>query len=159
MRRPPTGEPSHANVLLRSGDGVSVFLGVGPELRADGETKKTQEMPKAQSETIQVQDVPKVVVDAVKTKFPDAQMQKAKKKVVMETPSSARPHEQGDREQRPHDPQRQDRRAQEGIPASELPAKVAEAVYASYPNSTTKKAEKGHRVQGREELQTGSDHF
>ena len=28
------------------------------------------------------------------------------------------------------------------IPASELPAKVAEAVYATYPNSTTKKAEK-----------------
>ena len=28
------------------------------------------------------------------------------------------------------------------IPASELPAKVAETVYAQYPNSTTKKAEK-----------------
>ena len=28
------------------------------------------------------------------------------------------------------------------IPASELPAKVAETVYTQYPNSTTKKAEK-----------------
>ena len=35
----------------------------------------------ATSETVQIQDLPKEVVDAVKTKFPDAQMQKAKKKV------------------------------------------------------------------------------
>jgi hypothetical protein len=33
------------------------------------------------SEAIQIQDLPKEVVDAVKAKFPDAQMQKAKKKV------------------------------------------------------------------------------
>jgi hypothetical protein len=101
-----------------------------------------QQIP-AKSETIQIQDVPKEVVDAVKTKFPDAQMQKAKKKVDNgKTFFGIGLTSKGTEHSLLLTPKGKIVELKKVIPASELPAKVAETVYASYPNSTTKKAEK-----------------
>jgi len=98
---------------------------------------------RAQDVTIQIQDVPKEVVDAVKTKFPDAQMQKAKKKVANgKTFFGVGLTSKGTAHSVLLTPKGKIVELKKVIPASEVPAKVAEAVYASYPNSTTKKAEK-----------------
>ena len=97
----------------------------------------------AKSETIQIQDVPKEVVDAVKAKFPDAQMQKAKKKVEDgKTFFGIGLTSKGTERSVLLTPKGKIVELKKVIPASELPAKVAETVYAQYPNSTTKKAEK-----------------
>jgi len=97
----------------------------------------------AKSETIQIQDVPKEVVDAVKTKFPDAQMQTAKKKVENgQTFFGIGLTSKGAVRSVLLTPKGKIVELKKVIPASELPAKVAETVYAQYPNSTTKKAEK-----------------
>jgi Putative beta-lactamase-inhibitor-like, PepSY-like len=96
----------------------------------------------AKSEAIQIQDVPKEVVDAVKTKFPDAQMQKAKKKVENgKSFFSVGLTTKGTTRSVLLTPKGKFVQQKKVIAASELPAKVAEAVYASYPNSTTKKAQ------------------
>lgn len=101
-----------------------------------------QQIP-AKSETIQIQDVPKEVVDAVKAKFPDAQMQKAKKKVEDgKTFFGIGLTSKGTERSVLLTPKGKIVELKKVIPASELPAKVAETVYAQYPNSTTKKAEK-----------------
>ena len=101
------------------------------------------QQPKAVSEAIQIQDVPKAVVDAVKTKFPDAEMQKAKKKVENgKTFFGIGLTSKGTAHSLLLTPKGKIVELKKVIPASELPAKVAETVYASYPNSTTKKAEK-----------------
>jgi hypothetical protein len=101
-----------------------------------------QQIP-AKSETIQIQDVPKEVVDAVKTKFPDAQMQKAKKKVENgKTFFGIGLTDKGTVRSVLLTPKGKIVELKKVIPASELPAKVAETVYASYTNSTTKKVEK-----------------
>jgi hypothetical protein len=119
------------------------FLGSAQQLRADGETKKTQEAPKPTSETIQIQDVPKAVVDAVKAKYPDGQMQKAKKKVENgKTFFGIGLTSKGTAHNVLMTPKGKIVEHKKVIPASELPAKVTEAIYASYPNSTTNKAEK-----------------
>ena len=98
---------------------------------------------KAVSEAIQIQDVPKPVVDAVKTKFPDGQMQKAKKKVENgKTFFGIGLTSKGTAHSLLLTPKGKIVEQKKVIPASELPAKVAESIYASYPNSTTKKAEK-----------------
>jgi hypothetical protein len=98
---------------------------------------------RAADEAIQIQDVPKVVVDAVKTKFPDAEMQKAKKKVADgKTFFGIGLTSKGIAHNVLLTPKGKIVELKKAIPASELPAKVAESVYASYPNSTTKKAEK-----------------
>ncbi len=97
----------------------------------------------AKSETIQIQDVPKEVVDAVKAKFPDAQMQKAKKKVEDgKTLFGIGLTSKGAERSVLLTPKGKIVELKKVIPASELPAKVAETVYAQYPNSTTKKVEK-----------------
>jgi hypothetical protein len=119
------------------------LIGTAQQLRADGETKKTQEAPKATSETIQIQDVPKAVVDAVKSKYPDAQLQKAKKKVENgKTYFGIGLTSKGTAHNVLMTPKGKIVELKKVIPPSELPAKVTEAIYASYPNSTTNKAEK-----------------
>jgi len=101
-----------------------------------------QQVP-AKSETVQIQDVPKEVVDAVKTKFPDAQIQKAKKKVENgQTLFGIGLTTKGIERSALLTPKGKIVELKKVIPAAELPAKVAETVYASYPNSTTKKVEK-----------------
>lgn len=102
-----------------------------------------QAQAQSQSQTIPVAEAPKAVIDAVKAKFPDAEIQKAKKKVEngktffgigltsKGTERSLTLTEKGKIVE-----------AKSVVAASALPAKVAEAVYAAYPNSTTKKAQK-----------------
>lgn len=98
---------------------------------------------RAQSETIQVRDVPKEVVDAVKARFPDAQMQKAKKKVENgKTYYAIGLTSKGAERNALLTDKGKIVELKKVIPASELPPKAAEAIYASYPNSTTKKAKK-----------------
>ncbi len=97
----------------------------------------------AKSETIQIQDLPKEVVDAVKTKFPDAQMQKAKKKVENgQTFFGIGLTSKGAVRSMLLTPKGKIVELKKVIPASELPAKATEAVYAQYPNSTMQKVEK-----------------
>jgi hypothetical protein len=95
------------------------------------------------SEAVQIQDLPKAVVEALKAKFPDAQMEKAKKKVAdgkeflaisLTTKGTAR--------NVTLTPKGKIVELKTVIPAAQLPAKVTEALYASYPNSTAKKAQK-----------------
>jgi len=98
---------------------------------------------RAQDATIQIQEVPKEVVDAVKTKFPDAQLQKAKTKVVDgKTFIGVGLTSKGTAHSLLLTPKGKIVEVKKVIPASEVPAKVSEAVYATYPNSTTNKAEK-----------------
>jgi hypothetical protein len=98
---------------------------------------------RAQDVTIQIQDVPKEVVDAVKTKFPDAQLQKAKKKVTNgKTYFGVGLTSKGTAHSVLLTPKGKIVELKKVIPTSEVPAKVAEAIYATYPNSTTNKAEK-----------------
>jgi hypothetical protein len=98
---------------------------------------------RAQDVTIQVQDLPKEVVDAVTTKFPDAQLQKAKQKVVDgKSFIGVGLTSKGTAHSLLLTPKGKFVELKKVIPASELPAKVVEAVYAAYPNSTTSKAEK-----------------
>ncbi len=96
----------------------------------------------AKSEAIHIADLPKEVVDAVKTKFSDAQLQKAKKKVENgKTFFSIGLTTKGTTRSVLMTPKGKLLEQKKVIAASDLPAKVAEAVYASYPNSTTKKAQ------------------
>ena len=96
----------------------------------------------AKSEAVQIADLPKEVVDAVKTKFSDAQLQKAKKKVENgKTFFSIGLTTKGTTRSLLMTPKGKLLEQKKVITASDLPAKVAEAVYASYPNSTTKKAQ------------------
>ena len=105
-------------------------LGPAPQLRA-------------QSETIPVREVPREVVDAVKAKFPDAQMQEAKKKVENgKTFYAIGLTSKGAERSALLTDKGKIVELKKVIPASELPPKAAEAIYASYPNSTTKKAKK-----------------
>jgi hypothetical protein len=114
-----------------------------------------QQIP-AKSEAVQIQDVPNAVLDAVKAKFPDAEMQKAKKKVENgKTFFGIGLTSKGTQRSLLLTPKGKIIELQTVIPTSELPAKVSEAVYASYPNSTTKKVqkvteykeEKSHKVE------------
>ena len=106
------------------------FLGFAQQLRAD-------------SQAIQIQDVPKEVVDAVKVKFPDAQIQKAKKKVENgKTLFGIGLTSKGTERNVLLTPKGKIVELKTVIPATKLPAKVAEAVYGTYPNSTTTKAQK-----------------
>jgi hypothetical protein len=112
---------------------ATVFLGVfGPATQL-----------RAQSETIQIPDVPKVVMDAVKAKFPDAQVQKAKKKVQdgMTFYAIGLTSKGAERNALLTD-KGKIVELKKVVPATELPAKAAEAIYAAYPNSTTTKAKK-----------------
>jgi hypothetical protein len=110
--------------------GFLSFLGSAQQLRAG-------------SETVQIRDVPKAVIDAVKTKFRDAQMQKAKKKIENgKTFFGIGLTSKGTAHNVLLTSKGKIVELKKVIPASELPAKVAETVYANYPNSTTRKAEK-----------------
>jgi hypothetical protein len=98
---------------------------------------------RAQSEAVQVQDVPKAVVDAIKAKYPDAEMRKAKKTVNNGTTlfgvgitSKTVEYDLA------LTPKGKFVEIEKTIPAAELPAKVSETIYAQYPNSTMKKTEK-----------------
>jgi hypothetical protein len=105
-------------------------------------TASAQQIP-AKSEAIQLQDVPQAVASAVKAKFPDAQMQKAKKKVENgKTFYGIGLTSKGTQRSLLLTEKGKILEQKTVIAASELPAKVAEAVYAAYPNSTTKKAQK-----------------
>jgi hypothetical protein len=98
---------------------------------------------RAQSETIPVQEVPKAVVDSLKAKYPDAQMQKAKKKVDNgKTFFAINLTAEGAERNALLTDKGKIVELKKVIPASELPVKATEAIYAAYPNSTAKKVKK-----------------
>lgn len=98
---------------------------------------------RAESETIKVEDAPMVVIDAVKAKFPEAQIHKAKKKVENgKTFFGIGLKNKGTEQDLVLTPKGKIVELKSVVPAAELPAKVAQSVYSAYPNSTTTKAQK-----------------
>jgi hypothetical protein len=103
----------------------------------------TAQILRAADEVVQIKDLPKVVADAIKKKYPDAELVKAKKKINNgNTFFGVGFKAEGAERSILLTDKGKIAETKKVIPASEVPAKVVEAVYASYPNSTTKKAEK-----------------
>ena len=112
---------------------------------------------RAQDAAIQVQDLPKEVVDAVRAKFPDAQLQKAKKKVVDGKPFIGVGLTSKGIHSISLTPKGKIVEHKKVIPPRSCrprwPSRLRQL-----PQFDHQEGRKGHGVQGGEEFQTGSDH-
>jgi hypothetical protein len=115
---------------------ASRFVLAAAALSFLGSTQRVQ----AADEVIQVKDVPKVVVDGIKAKFPDAELRTAKKKEVAGQPFFGVAITSKKVEQNVLlTPKGKIVEIKKPIAAADVPAKVTETVYAQYPNSTLEK--------------------